>query len=85
VRFLLDMGAALEKVVPGDENPLIHASETGQADVVRVLLERGANVNARVWADQGPHDGEWRTPLVMARRNGHHEVVRILRPAGARD
>lgn len=86
VRFLLDNGAALEKVVPGDENPLIHASEGGQADVVRLLIDRGADVNARVWAE-GPYAGrgEWRTALIMARRNGHEEVVRILRAAGVRE
>ena len=39
--------------MPGDENPLIHASEGGEAEVVRFLLGKGANVNARVWADGG--------------------------------
>jgi len=87
VRFLLDQGAALEKVVPGDENPLIHACEGGQAEVVRLLIERGANVNARVRAGRqfGGRGGEWRTPLSMARRHGHDDVVRILRAAGARE
>jgi beta-lactamase regulating signal transducer with metallopeptidase domain len=74
VRYLLERGAAIEEVVPGDENPLIHASERGQAAAVRLLIARGANVNARVWAE-----GEWRTPLNMARRNHRDEVVRVLR------
>ena len=85
VRFLLDRGASIEYVVNGDENPLIHASEGGQAEVVRYLITRGANVNARVWADFGdPRRGEWRTPLSMARKNGHQEVVDILIAAGAK-
>jgi bla regulator protein blaR1 len=86
VRFLLDQGAGMEVVVPGDENALIHACEGGQPAVVRLLIERGADVNARVRAESGP-DGraEWRTPLSMARRNHHDEVVQILLGAGARE
>lgn len=88
VRFLLERGADIEKVVPGDENALIHASERGQPEVVSYLIERGANVNARVWAerrDGARNTGEWRTPLSMARRNGHREVIEILVAAGARE
>ena len=88
VRFLLDEGADIEAVIPGDENPLIHASESGQVEVVRLLITRGANVNARVWAevwDDGVVRGEWRTPLKMATRNHHDEIVQVLRAAGARE
>jgi ankyrin repeat protein len=88
VRFLVEKGASIEKVVPGDENPLIHASEGGQAEVVRFLLGKGADVNARVWAAGGGPNGrrgEWRTALLMARRNGHDDVARILLAAGARE
>lgn len=87
VRDLLDRGASIEKTVNGDENALIHASETGQPAVVRYLIERGANVNARVWAEFGDGEesrGEWRTAMSMARRNGHQDVIAILRAAGAR-
>ena len=85
VRLLLDPGAGIETVVPGDENALIHASEAGQAGVVRLLLERGANVNARVPAIAPDGRREWRTPLSMARRGRHADVVRILEAAGARE
>jgi len=48
-------------------------------------------VNARVWAVENSviarkitkTRGEWRTPLVMAERNGHDEVVAYLRSQGA--
>lgn len=86
VGYLLDRGADIEYVVNGDENPLIHASEGGQADAVRLLIRRGANVNARVWSEfhnGETSEGEWRTPLIMARRRHHDEVVKILLAAGA--
>jgi bla regulator protein blaR1 len=76
---LLDRGASIDEIVPGDENALITASANGQTDAVRLLIERGANVNARVRAEN-----EWRTPLAMARRNGHAGVETLLLSAGAR-
>ena len=86
VALLLDRGADIELVVPGDENALIQASEAGSLEVVRLLLRRGANVNARVWADGGGQkQGEWRTPLGMARRGAHDAVVAFLISAGARE
>jgi hypothetical protein len=52
-----------------------------------LLIERGANVNARVFADRSGDrgEGEWRTPIGMARRGGHAAVVNALRAAGARE
>jgi ankyrin repeat protein len=85
VTMLLDRGARIEEVVAGDENALISASGSGQLEVVRLLVARGANVNARVWAETGWTDrqGEWRTPLNMARRGGHTAVVNYLQSVGA--
>jgi len=93
VDFLLSRGADIERVVDGDENPLITASAAGQLEVVRLLVARGANVNARVWVEEIPlhkpgrpeFGGEWRSPLSMAQRRGHTDVVRYLRSAGAQD
>jgi hypothetical protein len=81
--LLLDRGASIDLVVPGDENALIRASGNGRLDVVTLLVSRGANVNARVWAPSTPSEGEWRTPLGMARRNRHARVVELLQAAGA--
>ena len=85
VTLLLDRGASIDQVVPSDENALIQASGEGQLAVVKLLVARGANVNARVWADSAYErpNGEWRTPLSMARKGGHTAVVEFLRGAGA--
>lgn len=85
VRYLLDQGADIERVVPGDENALIHACDRGHLDVVKLLLSRNANVNSRVWVEHdGPDEkGGWRSPLIMARRNGHKAVVAYLLANGA--
>jgi len=84
---LLDRGAKVNQIVPGDENALIQASSEGHLEVVKLLVGRGADVNARVWAEQSGRqsDGEWRTPLSMARKSGHTEVVAYLLSVGARE
>jgi beta-lactamase regulating signal transducer with metallopeptidase domain len=86
VAMLLARGATIDLVVPGDENALIQASGSGHLDVVKLLVTRGANVNARVWAASGSgrSNGEWRSPLSMARKGGHTAIVAYLQSAGAR-
>jgi ankyrin repeat protein len=54
--------------------PLHWAAESGHLEVVALLLEKGANVNA-----QNQH-GE--TPLHRAAWDGHLEVVRLLLAKG---
>lgn len=87
VNLLLDNRASIDLVVPDDENPLIQASGSGQIGVVKLLVSRGADVNVRVWVDSvgGRPNGEWRTPLNMARKGGHKGVVDFLVSAGARE
>jgi hypothetical protein len=86
IALLLDRRANIELIVPGDENALIQASANGNLDAVKLLVARGANVNARTWADRDDSgQGEWRSPLSMARRGRHDAVVAILVAAGARE
>ena len=73
--------------MPGDENALIQASGSGRLEVVKLLVARGANVNARIWVEESypARKGEWRTPLSAARRSNHEAVVAFLLAAGARE
>jgi beta-lactamase regulating signal transducer with metallopeptidase domain len=85
VETLLDRGANIELMSPSDENALIQASAEGHLDVVRLLVDRGANVNARTWVERrwNRQGGEWRSPLSMALRGQHPDVVEFLRSVGA--
>ena len=87
VSLLLDRGANIDQVVPGDENALIQASSEGHLDVVRLLVNRRADVNVRVWIEPNPWlpNGEWRTALSEARREGHPAIVQFLLSVGAKD
>ena len=87
VSLLLDRGARIDEVVPSDENALIQASGRGRLDVVKLLVSRRANINIRLWVEETSQTrgGEWRSPLSMARKGGHAEVVAYLLSAGARE
>jgi ankyrin repeat protein len=85
VSLLLDRGASIDQVVPGDENALIQASGAGHLNVVKLLVSRGADVNARTLVERTNGDSEWRTPLSMARKGGHRAVIAFLLEAGAKE
>lgn len=86
IELLLNRGANIDQVVPDDENALIQASKEGRLRIVRLLVNRGANVNVRIWVEHGePASGEWRTPLSMARKGRHGDVVADLISSGARE
>jgi len=87
VALLLDRGAKVDQMVPEDENALIQASGEGHLEVVKLLVARGADVNARVWVEPASErpNGEWRSPLAMARKGGHNAVVAYLQSLGARE
>jgi uncharacterized protein len=55
---------------------LILAGKHGHAAVVRLLLDRGADIDAR--------DGEGHTALLVAGQGGHRDVVRLLVEAARR-
>jgi hypothetical protein len=50
---------------------LYQASKNGRLEVVRALLAAGADISAKTPENE--------TPLIVASRNGHHDVVELLR------
>jgi ankyrin repeat protein len=56
-------------------NPLLYAATGGKDEVVKLLLDLGANINAV--SDNGT------TPLMMAVRGGHKSTVKLLLDRGA--
>ena len=54
--------------------PLFHAANSGYADIVRILIEHGANPNTNNGSN---------TALMIASRFGHTEVVKALIEGGA--
>ncbi len=53
---------------------LCYASREGHADIVRLLVERGADPNYHKWS--------W-TPLALAAQNNHFEIVKFLVDKGS--
>jgi ankyrin repeat protein len=62
--------------------PLTWAAAKGRVDAVRLLLELGADVNAR-GTFGGPAHGVGTTALHHAAESGHLEVIEVLLAAGA--
>src|SRR5262249_46979164 len=63
-------------LTPAGDTALMMAARTGSVDAIRVLLESGANVNAKeTWGGT--------TPLMWAVSEGHADAVRQLVGAGA--
>jgi outer membrane protein assembly factor BamB len=77
VRSLLDSGVSANAPHPQDQSgPLIFAVIGGNPDVVRLLIERGADIDAKT--------KEGKTALDIARLLKHRKIVDLLKQAGAR-
>ncbi len=73
-----------------DAPVLVLAAMAGRADLVSLLLEHGADVDAPAIKRDYPHivvdelmDMPRTNPLIVAARKGHLDVVRVLIEAGA--
>ncbi|HWR02398.1 MAG TPA: ankyrin repeat domain-containing protein [Humidesulfovibrio sp.] len=60
-----------------ERTPLIQAAHMGQAEIVALLLQRGANPNARDRTDSVP-EARGNTALIKAAQRDHTEVIRVL-------
>jgi ankyrin repeat protein len=82
VRLLLDLGANVDGAEDTKANPIVgctplfHAVWRGHEAIVRLLLEKGAHVNAT-----RQEDGS--TPLLEAAESGNEGIMRALVAAGA--
>jgi uncharacterized protein len=80
-RLLVARGAPVEGDPDDRETPLITAASYGDADVARVLIEAGADVDALAAVDSGGIPGG--SALLHAGVFGNTDVVDVLAAAGA--
>jgi ankyrin repeat protein len=85
VRLMLDHGADVNGVDPTGRTPLMYAaiSDLMPVDVIELLIQRGANVNAVNKHTKAGDAGL--TVLDIARLNGDTPVVQVLQKHGAKE
>ena len=79
-KYLLSRGAAIDEANAtsyyGGFTPLFWAVESANEELVRFLVENGANVNAT--------SNKGKTPLSIATEAGYTNIIEILKAAGAK-
>jgi photosystem II stability/assembly factor-like uncharacterized protein len=82
VRELLDEGLAVDTRFRYNRTALSFAADRGHVDVVKLLLERGADINAKdTFYNATPLS--WAVNPAMDRKPQHAEVVKLLLQRGA--
>jgi serine/threonine-protein phosphatase 6 regulatory ankyrin repeat subunit B len=97
VKRYLDEGADINAYY-NNATGLMYASQNGHTEVVRLLLDRGANPNlgkleypstqlqpGQISTSSFSSGGleDWATPLYWASKNGHADIVKLLLEKGA--
>ncbi|KAL2840914.1 ankyrin repeat-containing domain protein [Aspergillus pseudodeflectus] len=77
VKLLLDLGLAIDGLNGNGETPLALASRCRSSDVVRLLVTRGADVNA-----VGP-DGQSPLQALLSESEDPYEIAKIILNGGA--
>jgi ankyrin repeat protein len=93
VEYILDLGAPIDMyanvkvvgsfwssiiAVMGLETALQHATKAGKQDMVKLLVERGADKNLRAGFKRRPNE-KLETALEMAEERGFEDVIELLR------
>lgn len=83
--FLLDHGGKVDRPNSFGKTPLMSAAQYDRVDAARILLAKGAQVNAATWRadayDALRHDG--RTALMYAASRGSLPMIELLLKNGA--
>ena len=74
VEMCLQEGCSIDERDPLDRTPLFCAAELGRRDIMKFLIDKGANVNADTWG---------LTPLLWAAERGKMDIMKILIDKGA--
>jgi hypothetical protein len=84
-RVLLDLGADVNSANgPAERTPLHQAVRSGDVAMIRLLLERGANVAAVTSFGRTPLDYAVNPPAPLTKPENAEEIAAILRKAGAK-
>lgn len=77
VKLLPDREAAGDTTTKDGEPALMRASRKGCSDIVKILLEKSADINAK--------DRRGLSALYWASTAGHHTIVELLKAHGGKE
>lgn len=85
VKFLLDLGTSVNVECPLGWTPLHLAAKGGHVNLIRLLLQRGANPRAKSNLHEDP-PGTPRhlTPLMLAAQSGNTLIAKLILEAGGK-